>query len=87
MIPSSPNFLSSFDPALQLHSEGAHHTIHPPSDTFSDDIEAIHLNRQELTRNKVVIQHRAWNLSDVFQSEDDIRLGPIPGRAFRKSHH
>lgn len=85
MIPSSPNFLSSFDPALQLHSEGPHNTINPPSDTFSDDIEAIHLNRQELTRNKVVIQHRAWNLSDVFQSDDDIRLGPIPGRALRTS--
>ena len=78
MIPSSPNFLSSFDPALQLHSEGLENTIHPPSESFDDDIEAIHLQRQELTRNKVVIQHRAWNLSDVFRSEDDIRPGPIP---------
>ncbi|KAJ6130194.1 hypothetical protein N7512_002974 [Penicillium capsulatum] len=74
MIPSSPNFLSSFDPALQLHSEDADNAINPPSDTFSDEIEAIHLNRQELTRNKVVIQHRAWNLSDVFRSDDDIRI-------------
>lgn len=74
MIPSSPNFLSSFDPALHLHSEEPA-TALPPSESFSDDLEAIHLQRLEQTRNKVVIQHRAWNLSDVFRSDDDIRPG------------
>ncbi|KAJ5536779.1 hypothetical protein N7513_009965 [Penicillium frequentans] len=71
MLPSSP-FLSSFDPALQLHSEDPI-TINLPSESFSDDIEAIHQHRVEQTRNKVVIQHRSWNLSDVFRSDDDIR--------------
>ncbi|KAJ5785771.1 uncharacterized protein N7503_010983 [Penicillium pulvis] len=71
MLPPSP-FLSSFDPALQLHSEDPI-AINPPSESFSDDIEAIHQHRVEQTRNKVVIQHRSWNLSDVFRSDDDIR--------------
>ncbi|KAJ5238761.1 hypothetical protein N7468_003380 [Penicillium chermesinum] len=75
MIPSSPDSLSSFDPALLLHSEEPEYPLHPPSESFSDDLEAIHSHRRELTRNKVVIQHRAWNLSDVFRSEDDIRPG------------
>ncbi|KAJ5100317.1 ATPase AAA-type core [Penicillium angulare] len=74
MIPSSPNFLPSFDPALELHSEDHDNNIHPLPESFSDDIEAIHLHREEQTRNKVVIQHRSWNLSDVFRSEDDIRF-------------
>lgn len=75
MIPSSPNLLSSFDPAFQLHSEDPSNAINPPSESFSDDIEAIHIQRLEQTRRKVVIQHRAWNLSDVFRSDDDIRPG------------
>lgn len=74
MIPSSPNFLSSFDPALQLHSE-LNDTALPPSESFSDDIEAIHLHRREQTQNRVVIQHRAWDLSDVFRSEDETNPG------------
>ncbi|KAJ5577697.1 uncharacterized protein N7459_006661 [Penicillium hispanicum] len=74
MIPSSPDLLPSFDPALHLHSEDPGNTINPTSESFSDDLEAIHLQRQEQTRNKVVIQHRAWNLSDVFRSDDEPRL-------------
>ncbi|RAL12812.1 putative sister chromatid cohesion factor (Chl12) [Aspergillus homomorphus CBS 101889] len=46
---------------------------HPLSQTFSDDLEALHLQRQDQARNRVVIQHRAWNLSDVFRSDEDIR--------------
>ncbi|KAF7714163.1 Uncharacterized protein PECH_009025 [Penicillium ucsense] len=72
MIYSSPDVLSSFDPALHLHSESQHPPV-PPSESFSDDLEAIHLHRLEQTRNKVVIQHRAWNLSDVFRSDEDFR--------------
>ncbi|KAJ5953377.1 Chromosome transmission fidelity protein 18 [Penicillium verhagenii] len=67
MLPSSPDFLSSFDPALQLHSEDPNIAFNPPSElfeSFSDDIEAIHQHRVEQTRNKVVIQHRSWNLSE-----------------------
>ncbi|CAG8932173.1 unnamed protein product [Penicillium salamii] len=73
MLPSSPSFLSSFDPALHLHSEGIEGTNNPQSESFSDDLEAIDLHRLEQTRNRVVIQHRAWDISDVFRSEDDIR--------------
>lgn len=75
MTSSSPNFLSSFDPALHLHSEEPEYPLHPPSESFSDDLEAIHSQRRELTRRQVVIQHRAWDLSDVFRSEDDLRPG------------
>ncbi|OQE40167.1 hypothetical protein PENCOP_c006G05805 [Penicillium coprophilum] len=74
MLPSSPSFLSSFDPALHLHSEGPDNP-NPPSESFSDDLEAIYLHRCDQTRNRVVIQHRAWDLSDVFRSEDDIKPG------------
>lgn len=77
MIPSSPNFLSSFDPALHLHSEAPTNPLNPPSESFSDDLEAIHHQRLEQTRNRVVIQRRAWNLSDLFRSDDDIRPGQI----------
>jgi chromosome transmission fidelity protein 18 len=70
MLPSSPSFLSSFDPALHLHSEGPGNP-NLPSESFSDDLEAINLHRLEQTRNRVVIQHRAWDRSDVFRSEDD----------------
>lgn len=86
MIPSSPNFLSSFDPALHLHSEDLTNAPNLPSQSFSDDIEAIHLHRLEQTRNKVVIQHRAWNLSDVFRSDDDIRPGQCLTRVFSSSN-
>jgi hypothetical protein len=71
MTASSPAVPSSFDPAIHLHSEG----IEPPSESFSDELEALHHQRLEKTRNKVVIQHRAWNLSDVFRSDEDITPG------------
>ena len=69
-------FPSSFDPAIHLHSEQDPELEPPlPSESYSDEIEALHLIREDLTRNKVVIQHRAWNLSDVFRSDEDIRPG------------
>ncbi|KAL4782646.1 hypothetical protein BJX76DRAFT_358705 [Aspergillus varians] len=71
MTNSSPLTLPSFDPALLLHSE------EPPdllSQSFSDELEALNLVRLEKTRNKVVIQHRVWDLSDVFRSDEDVRL-------------
>ncbi|KAJ5665409.1 Chromosome transmission fidelity protein 18 [Penicillium maclennaniae] len=84
MIPSSPNILSSFDPALHLHSEDLDNAPNLPSESFSDDLDAIHFQRREQTRNKVVIQHRAWNLSDVFRSDDDIRPD-TPTKAFERT--
>lgn len=72
---TSPAFPSSFDPAIHLHSED------PPSESFSDDLEALDLRRLEQTRNRIVIQHRAWNLSDVFRSDEDITPGTGPAGA------
>ncbi|CAP79538.1 hypothetical protein DTO013E5_9686 [Penicillium roqueforti] len=69
MTTSSPSVPPSFDPALHLHSD----ILDLPSESFSDDLEALNIQRIEQTRDKVVIQHRAWNLSDVFRSDDDIR--------------
>ncbi|KAL5340345.1 hypothetical protein BJX70DRAFT_124322 [Aspergillus crustosus] len=70
MTNSSPLNLPSFDPAILLHSEDLRDL---PSESFSDELEALNLARLEKTRNKVVIQHRAWNLSDVFRSDEDVR--------------
>jgi chromosome transmission fidelity protein 18 len=57
-----------FDPAIELHSE-------EPSQSFSDDIAALEAQRKELVEEKnrqgIVIQHRAWKLQDIFQSEED----------------
>jgi chromosome transmission fidelity protein 18 len=73
MTTSSPSVPPSFDPALHLHSD----ILDLPSESFSDDLEALNIQRIEQTRDKVVIQHRAWNLSDVFRSDDDIRPGKL----------
>ncbi|RHZ65952.1 putative sister chromatid cohesion factor (Chl12) [Aspergillus thermomutatus] len=81
MTTSPPLVPPSFDPAIHLHSEEQN----PPSETFSDDLEALNLQRQEKIRKKVVIQHRAWNLSDVFRSDEDVRPD-TPTRA-RKTLH
>ncbi|GFF32649.1 chromosome transmission fidelity protein 18 [Aspergillus lentulus] len=81
MTTSPPLIPPSFDPAIHLHSEEQN----PLSETFSDDLEALNLHRLENIRNKVVIQHRAWNLSDVFRSDEDVRPD-TPTRA-RKTLH
>ncbi|KAL3462325.1 hypothetical protein BJX64DRAFT_259302 [Aspergillus heterothallicus] len=70
MTDSSPVALPSFDPAFHLHSEDLRE---PSSQNFDDEFEALYQVRLEQTRNKVVIQHRAWNLSDVFRSDEDVR--------------
>jgi hypothetical protein len=66
---SSPTRLSSFDPAIHLHS-----AQDPPSD-FQDDLEAVKLQQEETRaynkQNRVVIQHRAWRQEDIFWSEPD----------------
>ncbi|KAK2758378.1 hypothetical protein FQN54_004228 [Arachnomyces sp. PD_36] len=76
--PSSPALPSSFDPALHLHSEGNSISNPPPlSESHSSELEAFNLQRletiREKTRNGVVIQHRAWNLSEIFRSDEDIQ--------------
>ncbi|OKL62254.1 Chromosome transmission fidelity protein 18 [Talaromyces atroroseus] len=70
---------SDFDPALHLHSEPPEIILQtePDLDSFADDIEALQQRRLEIAeenrRKGVVIQHRSWNLSDVFRSDDDIQ--------------
>lgn len=77
MICSSPQLPSSFDPALHLHSELA--LPDAPGPSYSDDLEALQLQVKETTaaktREGIVIQHRAWNLRDIFRSEEDRLIG------------
>jgi chromosome transmission fidelity protein 18 len=67
----TPEFFSSFDPAIFLHSE----IDRAPAASFSDDLTAIQLQIQETTTEKnrkgIVIQHRAWKTNEVFRSEED----------------
>ncbi|KAF2034120.1 chromosome transmission fidelity protein 18 [Setomelanomma holmii] len=68
----SPGIPSSFDPAF-LHSELEDLHDLPPSTSFSDDITALQQciveDRTKKTSEGIVIQHRAWNIADVFHSE------------------
>jgi len=69
---SSQVLLSSFDPAIHLHSQPLEVAC-PPTE-YSDDAEALNLVQEEHRLDKaekgLVIQHRAWNLRDIFHSED-----------------
>lgn len=75
---------SSFDPAIYLHSEPD--LVHLPSCGTSDDFEALNIEREESiaakNRGKVVIQHRAWAVADVFRSEEDYQAGSCSIAAF-----
>lgn len=70
---------SSFDPAIDLHSELVQSHLPTPSD--SDDFEALNTLQEETiaskTKQGIVIQHRAWKIADVFRSEDDYPLGRL----------
>jgi chromosome transmission fidelity protein 18 len=77
----SPGIPSSFDPAF-LYSELELQQLQqkvPPSASFSDDIEALQQCITEDTVKKnskgVVIQHRAWNITEIFRSEGEAALG------------
>lgn len=63
---------SSFDPAIHLHSEPVETGC--PRTEYSDDAEALNLVQEEHRIDKakkgIVVQYRAWNLRDVFLSED-----------------
>ena len=76
MCDSSPRLPSSFDPAIHLHSERDFAYDAPePSISHSDEIEALRLQieetRAEKNKKGIVIQHRAWNIPEVFRSEED----------------
>ncbi|EKG14116.1 hypothetical protein MPH_08731 [Macrophomina phaseolina MS6] len=83
MGPPEPDYPSSFDPALFLHSEAPDPLDaleHPPS-SHTEEIEALRLQTRETTaartRQGIVIQHRAWKVPDVFRSEEDHQLGAV----------
>jgi chromosome transmission fidelity protein 18 len=74
----SPGITSSFDPAL-LDFEYENIQAAPSSHSFSDDFEALQQciaeDRAKKTTQGVVIQHRAWNVAEVFRSEGEISIG------------
>ncbi|PYI14413.1 hypothetical protein BO86DRAFT_459209 [Aspergillus japonicus CBS 114.51] len=80
--------LLDFDHSDQqfLPDASANANANPLSQTFSDDLEAFDLQRQERARNRVVIQHRAWNLSDVFRSDEDLRPDNTPTKTKHRKH-
>ncbi|KAF2623230.1 chromosome transmission fidelity protein 18 [Macroventuria anomochaeta] len=65
---------TSFDPAL-LYSEYDHPQNAPSSISHSDELEALQAcieeNKARKNEEDVVIQHRAWNLADIFRSEGE----------------
>ncbi|CBX99065.1 hypothetical protein LEMA_P083040.1 [Plenodomus lingam JN3] len=73
----SPDIPTSFDPAL-LHSELEFPQDAPPSFSYSDQIEALQQcivdDTTKKTREGIVIQHRAWKISDVFRSEGEVTI-------------
>jgi chromosome transmission fidelity protein 18 len=73
----SPSLCSSsptFDPAVHLHSQPDNHPVLPPSHADTDDLEALHLQEEEITQAKtkagIVIQHRAWKIDDALRSDE-----------------
>jgi chromosome transmission fidelity protein 18 len=81
----SPGLPNSFDPAL-LNSELEFLHDAPASLSYSDDLDALQQCITEDTTKKtsagIVIQHRAWNIADIFRSEGE---GPI-GTASVNTH-
>jgi chromosome transmission fidelity protein 18 len=72
---SSPSLSSSFDPALSLYSESyLPEPVLAPSHSNSDDLEALHIQEEEVKTAKtlagVVIQHRSWETPGTLRSED-----------------
>jgi chromosome transmission fidelity protein 18 len=69
---------SSFDPAF-LCSEYDHLQNAPNHISHSEDLEALQacIEEDKVKKNQegVVIQHRAWNLADVFRSEGEQSFG------------
>jgi chromosome transmission fidelity protein 18 len=70
----SPDIPTSFDPAL-LHSEFELLDNAPTSLSHSDELDALQqcITEDTVKKNRagVVIQHRAWNVADIFRSEGE----------------
>ncbi|RMZ71856.1 chromosome transmission fidelity 18 [Pyrenophora seminiperda CCB06] len=68
---------TSFDPAQFLSEfDLPHNNNEPASQSHSDELDALQQCIAEDTVKKnsagVVIQHRAWNLADIFRSEEGV---------------
>ena len=78
-LSSSPTLPSSFDPALELHSETNPSTLPTPDTSHSDELEAFNVQQRELvaakTEEGVVIQHRSWRAAEAFRSDDILNPG------------
>jgi chromosome transmission fidelity protein 18 len=74
----SPGIPTSFDPAL-LNSELEFFHDAPASLSYSDDFDALQqcITEQTVKKNSagVVIQHRTWNVADIFRSEGEASIG------------
>ncbi len=88
---TSSTFLSSSppissDPAIHLHSEINHTALAGSDTTAADDLEAQYLQRAEVkaakTKQGIVIQHRAWTVSEVFRSDEDHTVGVYSSNEF-----
>jgi chromosome transmission fidelity protein 18 len=72
---SSPSLPSSFDPAPHPHSEAdLPEPRLAPSQLNSDDLDALHMQEEDLkaakTQAGVFIQHRSWEFPGTIRSED-----------------
>ena len=74
----SPGIPTSFDPAF-LHSEFELLQNAPASQSYSDDIDGlqqcINEDKAKKTREGIVIQHRIWNVAEIFRSEGEPPIG------------
>ena len=79
---------SSFDPALLLSEYELPSAATTTS--FSDEIDALQQciedDKAKKTVKGTVIQHRAWNIADVFRSEAEVLTG-IASRALLHLGH
>jgi chromosome transmission fidelity protein 18 len=85
----SPGIPSSFDPTLTF-SEFDYLQDAPPSLSFSDDIDALEQciteDKAKKTSEGIVIQHRAWNITEIFRSEGDTLIGMGNSKPYCTSH-
>ncbi|KAF7447403.1 hypothetical protein A1F99_088500 [Pyrenophora tritici-repentis] len=65
---------TSFDPAQFLSDFDLPHNDAPASQSHSDELDALQECIAEDTQKKnsagVVIKYRAWNVADIFRSEE-----------------
>jgi chromosome transmission fidelity protein 18 len=79
-LPFDTEIPTSFDPAIHLHSQLSD-DAYAYEDLSTDLLELnqhLEFTRKEKNKAGIVVQHRAWKLSDVFRSEEDYPIGNLP---------